>query len=345
MAFVFEDNLALSKVLMGPKNPSGKYSLQGKEVSYEALNETLKKNINEICGTPQLYRENKNALFALIERTLDDVMPRNVLEQYGQFADVQTVAQGDTVVFRKKIGELRAKQFITRVALAGRYEVFELADEKFEIKTTAYGGAARIGIEEFLDGRVQWSDYTSIINEGMSEAVYKEIAKALIASIEMFPATNKVSAAAFDESQFDRLLQTIAVYGNPVIYCTLEAAMTLLPANNWISDSMRDDRWQRGYFTRYKGTPVVVLPQSFTDETNATKVIDPSYFWIFPTGATKPVQIVFEGQTLVKEWDNRDWSTELQTYSKFGVGIMTTNNLAVFRNTALTIDNVPGPWV
>lgn len=344
MAFIYNDNLALSKVLMSARNPSGKYSLNGQEVSYEALDKTLQTNLNEICGTPQLYRENKNTLFALIEQTLNVVMPKNVLDTYGMFADVQTIAQGDSLVFTRKIGDMRAKQFITRVALAGRYEAFELAEEKFEIKTTAYGGAARIGIEEFLDGRVQWSDYLTIINEGMSEAVYKEIAKALIAAIAMFPDTNKVSAANFDENQFDRLLQTIAIYGSPVIYCTLEAAMTLLPANNWISDNMKDEKWARGYFTKYKSFPVVVLPQSFTDETNATKVIDPAYIYIFPTNNQKPVKIVFEGQTLVKEFENRDWSTELQTYQKFGVGILTTNNLAVFKNTGLVIDNIPGPW-
>lgn len=344
MAFVYADNLALAKVLMSKKNPSGKYSLNGQEVSYDSLNDTLQANLQEIAGTPQLWRENKNTVFSLIEQTLDTVMPKNVLDTYGMFADVTTIAQGDTMVYHRKIGEQRAKQFVTRVAQAGRYEAFELADEKFTIKTTAYGGAARIGFEEFLDGRVQWSDYLDIINEGMSEAVYKEIAKALVAAIEAFPATNKVSAANFDEAQFDRLLQTIAIYGTPTIYCTLEAAMTLLPSDNWISESMKDERWNNGYFTRYKGFPVVVLPQSFTDETNATKVIDPSYIYIFPTNNQKPVKIVFEGQTHVKEFENHDWSTELQTYQKFGVGIITTNNLAVFRNKGLVIDNVPGNW-
>lgn len=344
MAFVYADNLALAKVLMSKKNPSGKYSLNGQEVSYDALNDTLQGNLKEIAGTPQLWRENKNVVFSLIEQTLDHVMPKNVLETYGMFADVTTIAQGDTMVYHRKIGEQRAKQFVTRVALAGRYEAFELADEKFEIKTTAYGGAARIGFEEFLDGRVQWSDYLGIINEGMSEAVYKEIAKALKVAIERFPATNKVSAANFDEAQFDRLLQTVSIYGSPTIYCTLEAAMTLLPSNDWISENMKDERWNNGFFTRYKGFPVVVLPQSFTDETNATKVIDPSYIYIFPTNNQKPVKIVFEGQTHVKEFENRDWSTELQTYQKFGVGVITTNNLAVFKNTSLVIDNTPGAW-
>lgn len=349
MAFVFADNLALSKVLMSKKNPSGKYSFNGQEVSYDALNKTLAANMRELTHTDgqfdlYKYQENKNTIYSLLAQTLQDVMPKNVLETYGMFADVQTIAQGDSLVFRKKIGAQRAKQFVTRVALAGRYEVFELADESFTIQTTAYGGAARIGIEEFLDGRVQWSDYLDIVNEGMAEAVYKEIAKALNSAIARFPATNKVSSAGFDEAQFDRLIQTVAIYGSPVIYCTLEAAMTLLPANDWISDNMKDQRWNQGYFTNYKGTPVVVLPQSFTDETNATKVIDPSYIYIFPTNGQKPVKIVFEGQTLVKDFENRDWSTELQTYQKFGVGVITTNNLAVFKNTDLTIDNTPGTW-
>ena len=349
MAFVYADNLALSKALMSKKNPSGMFSLQGKEVSYDALDQLLRNNLQELThedGKFNYYKftDNKNTIYQLLGQTLNEVQPKNVLDLYGMFADVQTIGQGDTLVFHKKIGEKRAKQFITRVALAGRYEVFELADEKFTMQTTAYGGAARLPLEEFLDGRVQWADYLNIINEGMSEAVYKEIAKALNAAIAKFPATNKTSVAGFDEAQFDRLIQTIAIYGQPTIYCTLEAAMTLLPSDNWISENMMDQRWQNGYFTNYKGVPVVVLPQSFTDETNATKVIDPAYIYIFPSTGEKPVKIVFEGQTLVKEFENRDWSTELHTYQKFGVAVMTTNNLGVYRNTNLVIDNQPGTW-
>lgn len=349
MAFDYKENLTISKILMSPKHPSNMYSFNDKQVSYEALNATLQENLRELTYSSgkfdyYKYQNNQKIIYQLLGETLNDVMPKNVIDNYGMFAEVRTINQGDSIIFHHKIGRQRAKQFITRVALAGRYEVFELADEKFSIKTTAYGGAARIGIEEFLDGRVQWADYLDIINEGMNEAVYKEISKALIAAIEKFPATNKVAASQFDEAQFDRLIQTVSAYGSPVIYCTVEAAMTLLPNNEWVSDSMKDEKWRTGYFARYKGTPIMVLPQSFTDETNTTKVMDPSYIYIFPTDGSKPVKIVFEGQTLVKEFENRDWSTELQTYQKFGVAVTNTNNLAVFRNFSLHIENVPGRW-
>lgn len=351
MAFKYDENLALAKIIFNKKkNPSGKYSLQGKEVSYESLDKAFTDNMKELThnndGKFDVYKytANKVTIFQLLSEALTDISPKNVMDTYGMFADVTTIAQGDTKVYTKKTGKTRAKQFITRVALAGRYEVFELADEKFTIQTTAYGGAARLPIEEMLDGHVQWSDYLDIINEGMTEAVYKEIAKALIIAINRFPATNKVASAGFDETQFDRLIQTVSVYGRPTIYCTLEAAMTLLPNNNWISDGMKEERWRHGYFATYKGTPVVILPQSFTDETNAMKVIDPQMIYIFPDAGEKAIKVVFEGQTLVKEFENRDWSTELQTYQKFGIAIMNTNHLAVYKNTNLTKVNTPGPW-
>ncbi len=349
--FVYADNLALSKILMSKKNPSGKFSLKGQEVSYDSINHVLMNNIKELShedGRFNAYKwdQNKKLVYQLLSETITEITPKNVLDTFGMFADVRTIPQGDTIEFTQKIGKNRAKQFVTRVGLAGRYEVFELAEQKVKMQMTAYGGAARIGFEEFLDGKVQWSDYLDIINEGMQDAVYKEIALALRKAIQTFPATNKVSAAGFDETQFDRLIATVSVYGPPVIYCTLEAAMTLLPASNWISESMKNERWERGYFTRYKGTPLVILPQSFTDETNATKTINPAYIYIFPSASQKPVMIGFEGVAQVREFENRDWSTEVQTYQKFGVAIRTNNNnLAVFKNSNLKIVNTPGTWV
>lgn len=121
------------------------YSFNGENLSYEALNETLRQELNELAGTYSLYRENKNTIFELIEQTLDEILPKKVVQQYEQFAEVKTFAQGDKPIFKRKLGSnKRAKQFITRVGLAGIYEVFKLskAEESFEVRTSAIGGAA-----------------------------------------------------------------------------------------------------------------------------------------------------------------------------------------------------------
>jgi hypothetical protein len=306
-----------------------------KTYSYDALNETLRQEMNEIAGTYQLYRENKNLLFSLIEQTLDDLLPRKVLEQYGQFAEVKTYGQGEKPIFKHRTGKARAKQFITKVGLAGIYEVFKLGSESFEVATSAIGGAAQIGLEEFLDGRVDFAELTQIVMDGMDELVYREIAKALMGAIGQLPAANRGSAAGFDETIFDRLLATASAYGTPAIYCTYEFAATMVPSDGWVSDAMKDQVWNNGYLANYKGHRVIVLPQSFEDETNEVKVIDPSFAWIIPTGAEKPVKVAFEGTAIVDEYVNKDRSREIQVYQKVGVGALITNNICVYQNTAL----------
>ena len=111
----------------------------------------------------------------------------------------------------------------------------------------------------------------------------------------------------------------------------------MVPAEGWRSDAMKDQRWNNGYLANYKGHNVIVLNQSYTDETNSEKVINPAYAWIIPTGnGEKPVKIAFEGTTLVDERANADWSREIQVYKKLGVGALITNNICVYENTSLT---------
>lgn len=312
------------------------YSFGETTLNYEAMNETLRKELNEIAGTYSLYRENKNLVFSLIEETMNEVLPVRVLERYGQFAETKTFAQGDRPVFTRKMGHMRAKQFITRVGLAGVYEVFKLGGESFEVQTSAIGGAAQIGFEEFLDGRADFAEVTNIVMEGMDELIYREIAAALMSSINQLPPANTVATTGFDEAGMDRLIQVASAYGKPSIYCTYEFAVKMLPAEGWVSDNMRDRVWEMGYLGNYKGCQVIVLPQSFEDETNSRKVIDPGYAWVIPAGAdSRPVKIAFEGATHVRERENEDWSRDIQVYRKVGVGVMLTNNVCSYIDTTL----------
>lgn len=315
------------------------YSFGDKKFSYSELNDTLRKELNEIAGTYSLYRENKNTIFALIENVIDDVLPKKVLEQYSQFAEVKTFGQGDRPIFTQKVtvaAKRRAKQFITKVGLAGIYEVFKLDGKSYEVPTSAFGGAAQIGFEEFLDGRVDFAEVLDIVMEGLDECVYLEIERALKAAVVDLQAANKSTATRFDETEMDRLIAIADSYGMSTIYCTYEFAATMVPAEGWVSDEMRNQKWNNGYLANYKGHRVVVLNQSYEDETNTVKVIDPAYAWIIPTGSEKPVKIALEGATIVDEYVNADRSREVQVYKKMGVGALIQNNICVYINSSLT---------
>lgn len=317
--------------------PSTNFSYNNENLSYSAMNETLRSELNALVGTEELYEQNKRLVFSLMEQTMDDIVPNRLINAYGQFAEIQTFAQGDRPVFKRRTGKTRAKQFITRVGLAGVYETFKLGSESFEVGTSAIGGAAQIGFEEFLDGRVNFAELTQIIMDGMDELIYREIAQALIGAIDQLPVANRVSAVGFDETSLDRLVTTASAYGTPTIYCTREFAVKIVPAEGWISDEIRNERWNTGYLANYKGVRVVILPQTLEDETNSRKVIDPGYAWVIPSGAgEKPVKVAFEGTTHVRERnDNDDWSRDIQVYRKVGVGVMMTNNIFSYVDTQL----------
>ena len=317
--------------------PSTNFSYNNENLSYSAMNETLRSELNALVGTEELYEQNKRLVFSLMEQTMDDIVPNRLINAYGQFAEIQTFAQGDRPVFKRRTGKTRAKQFITRVGLAGVYETFKLGSESFEVATSAIGGAAQIGFEEFLDGRVNFAELTQIIMDGMDELIYKEVAAALKSSINQLPPANRVAAAGFDEAAMDRLITIASAYGTPTIYCTYEFAVKMIPHEAWrYTEAMKNELWNTGRLATYKGTKVIILEQGFEDESNTRKVIDPGYAWVIPTGADgKPVKIAFEGGTIVDEYNNYDRSREIQVYKKVGVVCMLANNICVYCDTAL----------
>lgn len=341
MALQYNDMLKLAKTVAHANSSAPvAYSFGDKKFSYAELQETLRDEFKEIAGTYSLYRENKNTVFSLMEETIDDVLPARVMESYSQFAEIKTFNQGDKPIFTQKITQAsrrRAKQFIGKVGLAGLYEVFKLDGQSYEVATNAVGGAAQIGFEEWLDGRVDFAEVLDIVLEGLDACIYVEIEKQLRGAINNIQAANKSSQTTFVEKEMDRLIGIADAYGSgkSTIYCTFEFAATIVPDSGWVSDELRNQRWNNGYLASYKGHSVVVLPQSYEDETNTVKVIDPSFAYIIPTGAEKPVKIALEGGTIVDEYNNYDRSREIQIYKKVGVRAVFSNAICVYQNTSL----------
>ena len=334
--------IALAKqVARADRTAPVSYSFGGNDFSYEELNETLRKELREYAGTNALYRQHKNLIFEVIEQAIDDIQPKRAEQAYMQFAEVKQFAQGDKPLFRrKKDVRMRAKQFVTRGTLAGKYEVFKLGygeDESFEVPTNAIVGAAQIGFEEFLDGRADFAELIDVIMTGMDDLLFKEVAHSLKAAVNQLPPANIVMATGFDEEEFDRLLVIASAYGTPTIYCNYEFAVKMVPEQGWrYTEKMKQELWDTGHLATYKGRTVVILPDGIEDETNTRRSVDPGYCYIIPTGADpKPVKIAFEGDTNVRERENDDWSREIQVYRKCGVTTMLANNICAYCDLSL----------
>ena len=97
MALSFEQMLILSKTV-AKANPSAPtaYSFNGESFGYSELNETLREEFSLLAPDYRTYKTNQNTIFALLEQTIDDVLPARVMQQYSQFAEIKTFAFGKT---------------------------------------------------------------------------------------------------------------------------------------------------------------------------------------------------------------------------------------------------------
>lgn len=317
------------------------------EYSAADVNETLREELKAF-NNYSYYRANKNLLFQLIEEIANVVVPKKVIAQFGAFAEVQSVNPGEKIVFKQRTGVARGKRFVTVAGEYGTYRTFNVDSRDITMSPRVYAGAAILELGDFLCGRVDMAELMDIIIEGLSDSIYNEVQGALKAAIsaEDRPAANKAVVAGFDAKEFDKIINTVAAYGDSVtIYCTRAFATTLYNQPGWAGDAnpmtaLQDynDVREMGYVGRYKGTNVVLLEQSFVDESNTEKLVDDEYAYIIPAGKEKPVKIGIEGGTLIDEFRLQDGSVEVQAQHMFDVAVVANNYWGIYRNTELSAD-------
>ena len=105
------------------------------------------------------------------------------------------------------------------------YETFRLDVRTFEVSTQAVGGAAIIDFERMLDGAESMQEVSEIITEGLTEAVYQQVQRALRGALNATgrPDANKVISNTFDAEKMVKLINVVKAYGQtPVIFAPPE---------------------------------------------------------------------------------------------------------------------------
>lgn len=312
-----------------------------------AVNAALADGFREMAGSINMFMKNRYDIYEIIIQAVDKVLPKKVIDAVGIFAEVRHVAQGQKALFKRKVGRNRAKKFLTQVGLSGVYETFRLDHETYEVGVHAIGGAATIDFERMLDGAENMAELVDILSEAAEESVYIEIQKALRAAVTQtgVPTKNRVIASEFDGDKMMGLCTTVKAYGaGAVIFAPPEfvgamGADAIVPVGTNYQGVYHpqdiDAIHNTGYINLFRGNPIIQLPQSFTDETNTTTVIDPQLAYVLPTGGTKVVKVVIEGNTQIYDWVNKDQSMEIDTYRKLGVAIETYHNWGIYQNTGI----------
>lgn len=306
----------------------------------------LRDALRPLADSINHFNQHKYEIFDILIETADEIVPNKVIDAVGIFAETKQIGQGQKAMFKRRLGRARARQFITRVGLSGVYETCRLDSDTFEVTTDAIGGAASIDFERYLDGAEDLADLMQIMTEDLTDAIYFRVQEALRAAINAQgrPRANKKSVSGFNADDMVALVNTVRAYGNPIIFAPPEfvAAMgadAIVPVGTNYAGVYHpqdiDAIHNQGYINIFRGTPVVMMKQSFIDENNDKTWIDPQLAYILPAGSERIVKVVFEGATQMWDFINKDQSIEIHFYKKVGVGIMTHHNWAVYQNTKI----------
>lgn len=325
--------------------------------SVENVDAALLDGVKEMCGSVNQFMKNRHDIYEIIIAAADEVVPNKVIDAIGIFAEVQTVGQGQKAVFKRGvIGKNRAKKFLTQVGLSGVYETFRLDTDTFELGGKAVGGAVTMDFERWLDGAENLADLMEVITEGLTDAIFGEVQKALIAAAEdpTRPDANKVIASNFDGDAMFKLMTTVKAYGGSVVIFAPPEFIgemgpdAIVPVGTNYQGVYHpqdiDAIHNTGYVNIFRGAPIVEIPQSFVDESNTTTWINPQYAYVLPAGKEKVVKVVLEGATQMYDFTNRDQSIEINVYKKMGAAILTHHNWGVYQNTSIpnTMDSPYG---
>ena len=313
--------------------------------------------LKELAGSVNQFMKNRYDIYDIVIKTADEVMPKKVIDAIGMFAEVQSVPQGQKAIFKRRLGKMRAKKFLTQVGLSGVYETFRLDSDTFELAGHAVGGGATIDFERMLDGAETMAEVMQVLTEGLTDAVFYEVHKALRAAVNASarPDANKVVSNTFEADKMVKLVNVVRAYGNGAVIFAPPEFVGAMGADAIVSGIANitngiyhpqdiDAIHNTGFINIFRGTPVVQIPQSFIDESNTKTWIDPQLAYVLPTGGEKVVKVVLEGSTQINDFKNRDNSLEVYAYKKMGCAILAHHNWGIYQNTGIaqTFENPYG---
>lgn len=308
------------------------------QFSADEANEVLRKALNELASMEdgkfdyKKFRKNKIAIFEILEEVLDVKVEEGLKSQFDRFVDYRSVAFGDKLQFRPPNRELfRVDAIAGGTNNIRRQRLGEM--QPFQIETGWYGVKIYEELERFLSGRVDWTDMINRVERSFANKISEDIFVAIKAAYTGITAPF-AHTGAWDLDEFNKIVEHVrAATGlTPMVIGTRMAVSKATPNANYISDQMKNDRNNNGYFTTVEGIQFGIIPQSHKIGTYDF-IIDDDFLLILPNGDEKMIKFVMEGESLIQEingQDNADMSQEYGFFKKYGAAAVSGDIYGVY---------------
>lgn len=353
----YEQLKALAEAVgRGYKNPSFTFSLNKNDFSAKDAEQALQIQLQCLCGYDPVkgecdyhtFERNIPTVCSLIETAISTATPKSVVNQYERFCEFKTFGYNQEPTFYQRTtnaSRRRALTFISRGAKAGVYDTFRLEGRDFRGRKFTITAGSEMTFEDFITNRRTFAELMSVVEEGRNKRLQEVITEALVGAVKTLQTANKHAATGFVATEFQERLSIADSYGSApsTIVCTKAFANKLGASVSFdaMSDRMKEEFYANGGFLgMYTGRyPIVVLDQSYTDETNTVKEINDGVCYILPNTASdsaKPIKLGTVGGPHVKYIDNQlDWSLRFDMFQEYAIAIVVDNDICAYIDLSL----------
>lgn len=342
------DLVSIKKALRGESVQSATGNFTAADVNDQARADLFKElGFDEKTPISQ-YRSKREAAFEIISEAIDEILPKDLTDILGGFAEVKTFPRNAEVEFEiRGGGKRRARLTIQKGARGGIYRAARLDDRYMGLDTEVWTVGMYVSLEDILSGDVTLAELYQNILIGFEDKVFEATVAALRTAKSLAPGSHTFTAAGFDGANLDKAIALAGAYGDQVVIIGFQAFlseinnMDTFKATNNIAPQDAIDVRTYGFVQSYKGTVVVKLPNyvlkdgaTYADVKWAFKE---NQLFVLP-GAAKPVKIALKGDMYIQDDKNPDGSENWNAHKMMGLGLLLADNVCIVEDTSNTVN-------
>lgn len=272
--------------------------------------------------------------FGVVSQALPTIITSTVNYMFMEMADTRNIGWGDTAHFK-----IQSKNIFTvnkigignkRGAVQRLYAEDITVDPQFREIT--------IGLDwyQMVTGRYDFGDWMYRVGLSYATDISKLVYDQIDSSYASLPAPLKL--ATFTDKNWTDISQRVSLAnGNLPVYAlgTLTALGGVIPSNDYLKMELGQEFADTGYLGKYKGTPMLRVPQALVPNTVNTTLdfaIDDTRIYFICMDADKPVKLVFEGTALVTQEDSTqtaDGQMVVTVKNKYGAKVASASTYAI----------------
>lgn len=325
-----------------------------RSISKSEANDVIRKACFEFLGlsknsTPKqikraLASDKGKQFFEVVEEVLDEQIAYGLSENefFNEYVDTKNMKDGDRNEFWVEDDIL-----LNVSKVSGDHHDLSIQrlgeGESYHVDTAVYGIKVGGDIRLFLTGRKDWSAFVDAVAKAFVQKVQMLIATQFANGVNSIPVPATLSGtgtlSASTKDAFDEIIEKVgSANESEVVIMGTKTALKKLNALvkiDWAdpANSIKEAVANTGIIGGYEGTPLMEIPQKFTDKTLATPIVDNTKIYIMPKVDNKFIKFVDYGETELEITEKGDTQDDTQSYEvqrRMGVGTLMTRYYGVW---------------